>query len=341
MKSLTIVFPEKQKVEIIEEIVEMPGPNDLLCVARKSLISMGTEWSCFLGEFDKGTNWEQWVRYPFFPGYSMAADVLEVGNKVDKYKKGDRIVAPVSHRQFFRVAASQAQHIPQGLSYEEASWSSLANTTQLGVRRAKIRLGERVCVVGLGMLGQLVTQYLSLLGARYILAIDPIPFRLETAKAHGADEILPMNVEQAYQEVMRLTKEHKLDVIFEITGNSSVLSACIPLLRKFGRLVLLGDSSTPTSQYLGPGVVSNSLSILGIHGSMVPEYKSELSPWTASEMTQLFFDFLVQGRMRVSDLITDFFSPIDATELYPHLGKCSPDMIGVVFDWDRVKMISA
>ena len=108
---------------------------------------------------------------------------------------------------------------------------------------------------------------------------------------------------------------------------------CIPLLRKLGRLILLGDTPHPTQQYLGPGVVSNSIAILGIHGSMTPEHPSEFNPWTRPEGVALFFDYLMQGRMKVSDLITHRYSPREAPEVYFGLLQDRSRALGVVFDW--------
>ena len=50
-----------------------PGEGEVRCRADVSLISTGTEGACLRGVFDPGTNWADWVRYPFRPGYSMAA----------------------------------------------------------------------------------------------------------------------------------------------------------------------------------------------------------------------------------------------------------------------------
>src|SRR5258707_1857675 len=167
-----VIFPEKQKVEVREERPTPPGPEEILCEAQKSLISIGTEMYCLRGEFDPGTNWADWVKYPFRPGYSMAARVVEVGKDVTGIKVGDRITTYGTHQQFLTVPAKDCYVLPEGISDEDATWRSLACTTQLGVRRAQLQLGESVGVVGLGMVGQLVVQYLAVSGARRIVAIE-------------------------------------------------------------------------------------------------------------------------------------------------------------------------
>jgi hypothetical protein len=83
-------------------------------------------------------------------------------------------------------------------------------------------------------------------------------------------------------------------------------------------------------------VVSNSLAILGIHGSMSPAYPSEYQPWTQNEMVSLFFDYLMQGRMNVKDLITDCVSPLTAPEVYQSLLKDRSKQIGIIFDWNML-----
>lgn len=342
MKSINVVFPEAGKVEIQEGHVDPPGPGEVLCKAKKSLISIGTETYCLRGVFEQGTNWEDWVHYPFEPGYSMAAEVVEVGPGVSTYKPGDRVAAVATHRQYFKVKVREAvdrpegaiQKLPDAISYEEGCWMLLSVTTQLGVRRADLKLGERVGVIGLGILGQFVVQYLALSGARQIIAIDPVQMRLEVARAHGATHTLAMDAASALPEIEALTGGRMLDVVFDITGIPAVLGQAIPMLRRLGRLVLLGDTPTPSEQRLAPGVVSNSLAILGIHGSMSPAYPSEYYPWTQQEISELFFDYLMQGRMNVKDLITGCVSPLEAPQVYQELLRDRSKHIGILFDWD-------
>ena len=72
------------------------------------------------------------------------------------------------HRQRFVAAADSLVRVPAGIDADTACWMLLAVTTQLGVRRVQLELGESVGVVGLGLLGQLVVQYLALAGARHV-----------------------------------------------------------------------------------------------------------------------------------------------------------------------------
>ena len=336
MKSRYIVFPAKQEVAVWEEAVGEPGPNELLCKAQKSLISTGTEGSCLRGVFEAGTNWEAWVQYPFRPGYSMAAQVIAAGERVQDIQVGERVAAWTPHQEHFRLRAEDARPIPEEVSSEEATWSILACTTQLGVRRAELTLGETVAVVGLGILGQLVVQYLALSGARRIIAIDPLEKRLQLAASHGATHCLAMPVQEAVGKVEAITGGRMLDALFEISGRPEVLAHCLPLMRRLGRIVLLSDTPTPSKQHLGPGLVSNSIAILAIHGSMMPERSTVFNPWTAREMSGLFFDYLLQGRMQVKDLITQRVSPLQAPQVYPQLLQGKDQALGVIFDWQRL-----
>jgi len=337
MKSMNIMFYEGEKVKLSEESVASPGENEVLCKAKKSLISIGTETLCLRGIFDNGTNWKDWVKWPFNAGYSMSGEVIEVGEKVDKVKVGDRVAVTTPHQQYFVANQDDVHILPEEINHEEGTWMSLACTTQLGVRRADLEMGEMVGIVGMGMLGQLVAQYLRLSGARKIIAIDPVQKRLDIAKKSGATHALSLDVKSSEEQISEITGGRMLDVVYDITGRPDVLASCIPLVRKLGRVVLLGDTTIPTQQYLGPGVVFKSISILGVHAFVRPDVATIYNPWTYKEMTLLFFEYLMQGKMNVKELITHKFSPEQAPSVYGKLLVDRADSIGVIFDWDLLK----
>lgn len=343
MKSRYVVFTGPEQVELREEPVGEPGPGEVLCRAEKSLISIGTETHCLRGVFDPGTNWADWVRYPFRPGYCMVGRVVKLGSGVSGLAEGQRIATSATHQEHFVLKAGGGTStgqpfglvpVPAAVASEDAAWMPLACITQLGVRRAGLALGESVGVVGLGMLGQLVVQYLALSGARRVVAIDTVASRLDVARAHGATDVLACGAAEAHEPVAQLTEGRMLDVVFDVTGHPAVLAKATRLLRRLGRVVLLGDTTTPSQQPLGPRVLADSLAILAIHALMRPDVATEWNPWTAEEMASLFFEYLRRGQMRVSDLVTHRHRPEEAPAVYAGLLRDRSAAIGVLFDWN-------
>ncbi|NQX63594.1 zinc-dependent alcohol dehydrogenase [Paenibacillus qinlingensis] len=331
METLRIVFAEKQKVEIRKESFDSSlGKTEILCAAIASLISTGTELQCLRGVFDKDTNWSSWVKYPFHPGYSMVAEVLAVGDDVQAIQKGDRVFVETSHAQYFKAEASRVTLLPDQVSSEQGVWINLSKTTQLGVRRAELLLGETVGVIGLGLLGQLVTQYLYLSGVKEIFAIDPAESRIALVQDKPGIHRMAMDVGKAKEDIAKHTNGKMLDVIFDITGHPAVLAQATQLVKPLGRVILLGDTATPSEQGMGRNVVSNSVSILGIHATM--NYKE----WDHPAMTELILSYIMQGRLDVTPLITHRYSPLEAAQVYDSLVNNRSSSMGVLFDWTRL-----
>src|SRR5204863_6317998 len=129
---------------------------------------------------------------------------------------------------------------------DDATWTALGKIAQLGVRAAEHHMGDTVVVIGLGLVGQLVVQYVRLMGAGEIIAIDPAEMRLKMAAAHGATATLAMPVGQAITEVHRLTGGGGgARVVYDVTGHPAVFPDALHLPVDRGRLVLLGDTGTP------------------------------------------------------------------------------------------------
>ena len=186
VKSTTIVFTDQQKCEVLDEQVSNPSPDDILVRTVVSLTSTGTESFCYRGVFDTGTGWSSWVNYPFYPGYSAVGEITEVGSNVSSLKIGDRVYTGANHKELHLTRPENVVRLPDTISYEAAAWSTLATITQTAVRRAEHTMGDTAVVIGLGPLGQLVTQYLRTIGLGDILVIDTIPQCLATATRFGA-----------------------------------------------------------------------------------------------------------------------------------------------------------
>lgn len=333
MDSLNIYFIDKNRVECRIEPVRELNPGEVLIRAQKSLISTGTELICLGGLFAPNTHWDKWVRYPHSPGYSMVGTIEALGEGVSGFNTGDRVAAPLNHRQYNVAPASLLISVPGDVGSEDACWFQIAMITQNAVRRAQHTLGDAVVIVGTGLLGQLVTQYVRIMGAREVIVIDSSEPRLKMARDHGATITLAKTAQKALKEVLEVTDGKGAEVVYDVTGLAPVLEAALPMVRFSGTLVLLGDAGDPGAQRLTGDVVTRGLKIVGAHANNPPLESSDHAYWSKRRIVELFFTYLQRGDMKVRDLITHRYLPQDAPEAYRMLQTDRSSAMGVLFDW--------
>jgi len=333
VESLNIVFTDQDRVEVRREPVPALKRGQLLVQSAYTLISTGTECTALQRTFAEDTAWAAFARYPIQPGYSNAGRVLAVGEAVEGFQPGDRVAVRASHGQYVVTDTSRTVLIPDSISDEEAAWFGLACIAQNGVRRAAHLLGDTVIVVGLGLLGQLVTQYVRLCGAREIIAIGRTRPRLELARKHGATRILETDACDARDAVLALTNGRLADVVYEVTGNPVVFAPALSLVRRFGTLLLLGDTGIPSEQRLTSDIVTRGLHIIGAHDTDPPAAATDQLHWTHNNMAQLFFTYLERKQMHVRELITHRYTPDEAPQAYRMLTHDRSAAMGVLFDW--------
>jgi S-(hydroxymethyl)glutathione dehydrogenase/alcohol dehydrogenase len=130
--------------------------------------------------------------------------------------------------------------IDPGVSLKAAALISCGISTGFGsaVDRAKVKPGETVVVVGCGGVGSGAIQGAKMAGARYVIAVDPLPFKVEKAKqigaTHGADSILEANL-----MIPELTEGRMADVVILTPGvlTGDMLAPAMQLASKDGRVV--------------------------------------------------------------------------------------------------------
>jgi threonine dehydrogenase-like Zn-dependent dehydrogenase len=273
------------------------------------------------------------VKYPFRPGYSHVGRVSAIGEGVSEFKVGDRVATRASHSSHVAVKAVHAVRIPHQVSDDDATWTALGKIAQIGIRAAEHRIGDSVVIIGLGLVGQLVTQYVRLMGAAETIAIDPAKMRLDMAKSHGATTTLALPAADALTEVKRLTGDRGARVVYDVTGHHAVFPAALALCADRGRVVLLGDSGTPELQHLTPDVIRRGLTIVGAHDRHAPADPTPGVEWDARRVFELFLTYLARGQIRVSDLVTHRYKPHQATEAYMMLETEREKAMGVMFEW--------
>ncbi len=336
MESLDIFFLAKDSVAVQRHPVPEVRSGEILVRLRRSLISTGTECICLQRNFAPGTHWDEWVKYPYRPGYSAVGEVVWAAAEVTNVAVGDRVAMPVKHGQYAVLDAGRAVKIPEGVTDQAAAWFYLACIAQNAVRRAEHRLGDDVVVIGAGILGQLVVQYVRLLGANRVIVIDPAPARLALAASHGATHTLPISSADAEDAIASITQGRLADVVYDITGNAAVLPTALPLARRFGKVLLLGDTGTPSDQRLTGDIIRRGVTLVGAHSSNPPPTATDYADWTHEHMTRLFFTYVERGQMQVEDLITHQYDPHEAPDAYTMLTQDRSQAMGVQFDWTRL-----
>src|SRR5277367_4719535 len=124
-----LVFPSKQQVILEPFDPGKPGKDQVLIRTHLSLMSTGTENIVFNRLFDPGTHWDQWVKYPFYPGYGSVGVIEAVGEGVEHLRRGQRVAFRAPHRSQAVEEAANCFPIPDGVSFEQAVWFALAKIT--------------------------------------------------------------------------------------------------------------------------------------------------------------------------------------------------------------------
>ena len=335
-RSKVVVITEPRTIELREEDVADPGEGEVLIRATRSLISTGTEMTAYTGEFPRERSaWANYVKYPFRTGYSHVGEVVAVGPGVEGLTVGDRVFSHAPHASLVVQKPAAVVKLPAGIPDEQAALASISAIAMNGVRMAEIALGEAVVVVGLGIVGQMAIRYARLNGAYPLIAMDVSDERLTTAQAAGATHIVNPQRQDALGVVGDFTRGRKVDVVFEVTGNPSVIPTLPPLLHRAGRLILLGSPRGKTTIDLHDEVHTFGLRVIGAHASNHPQVETPFNQWTRTRNVELYLDFLAAGLVQTADLITHRFPWREAANVYRMLMEDRTRTLGTILVWEE------
>ncbi|MBO3803577.1 MAG: zinc-binding alcohol dehydrogenase, partial [Candidatus Brockarchaeota archaeon] len=287
MAGRRVVFAQKGVVEVQDFHLKEPGPKEVLVRSVSSLISSGTEGAFLMAL----PNTPQ--TFPQYPGYSNAGVVEAVGSDVKGLSRGVGVVSWANHASHALCPAERVFAIPDGLSFDEASFFALASTALQGVRRAEVELGESVAGIGQGVVGQLALQLAKLSGATPLVAIDVIDERLEISKSCGADLAVNPKKANVEGEVRAATEGKGADVVIEATGNPEAIPVAFKLASANGRVVLLGSPRGECTVNFYPEIHRKAIKVIGAHNSMRPERDSHHGHWTEGDDIRLVLKLMV------------------------------------------------
>ncbi len=300
-----------------------------------SAISTGTEMTLYWGDFPPDSVWARLARYPIRLGYSHLGEVVEVGEGVENVAVGDRIVGWKYHSLFhlYRWDEEWAR-VPEGVSDEAAAVFALAVISLNGVRRAKVQLGEKVIVFGLGPIGLFACHFCRMAGGRPVIGVDILSERRAYAVQSGAVDVAldPTQADFA-EQVKGWTKGRLADVVFEASGHARALLEAVQVVRRQGRLILLSSPRQRVEFDFHDWCNWNSLSIIGAHTSSHPPNENPDDPWTRQRNLELYFDLIGRGEIMVDKMITHRFPWTQLPDVYTFLNQNRGKTGIVLIDW--------
>lgn len=314
-------------IAVAEVDYPQPGPGQVLVETLSTLISTGTELSLYEGRNEFGEAWQALCDYPRDLGYSNVGVVNEIGPGVDQAWLGRRVHNHGCHQAYALAPAQKLAEVPASVSDDHACFATLAKVAMNGLRRASATWGERIAVVGQGIVGQLATRLCLHLGAAEVHALDPSEYRIGCLPDH------PRLVSHACGAEQCEPALRDLDLVIEASGNPDVIAGLPAMLREQGRLLLLSSPRGETRFNFHDGCNRRSLSIIGAHSFSHPVDSASGSPWTSARHGRLFLDLLAQQQLSVAELISLTAPYTQAAEVYQQLFQDRARHMGVIFKW--------
>jgi len=282
------------------------------------------------------------INQPIQLGYSSAGIAMEVGAEVNDIQVGQSVACAglfvATHSEVISVPRNLLVPIPEGASFEEASFVTLGAIALQGVRLADLGLAENVVVFGLGLVG-MVTAQLALAAGCRVVGVDIDAGKVELARRFGCfGVVVSPDFEKTIVELTGGFGADKVLLCAATKSNAPVES--VPLFtRQKGVVVVVGDVSMniPRRAYYdkeidlrisrsyGPGRYDLSYEEGGI------DYPYAYVRWTENRNMEAVLDLVSRKRLDVGALITHRFSLADAGRAYDLIdGKVDERYLGIV-----------
>lgn len=271
-------------------------------------------------------------------GYSSSGVVLACGKGVQEYKPGDRVAVVGPHAGVIAAGRNLCARVPDNVSFEQAAYASVGAIALEGVRLAKVTLGERVMVIGLGLIGQMAVCLLKAQGCK-VFGVDLDPKKLELAKSLGADAV---GLGSPREAVRVFANNRGVDavVITAATPSNEPIEFAADACRVRGRIVLVGvvglnlprppffqkELEFTVSASLGPGRWDTAYEEKGI------DYPFGHVRWTMQRNMEAVLDTISEGKLPVERLTTHRL-PIDrAAAAYDLITEAKEPFLGIILE---------
>jgi predicted dehydrogenase/threonine dehydrogenase-like Zn-dependent dehydrogenase len=279
-------------------------------------------------------------------GYSTSGIVEAVGAEAGEFTIGQRVACAgagyANHAELNFIPKNLAVAVPDAVSLEHAAFTTVGAIALHALRQAQPQIGETTCVIGLGLLGQILVQLLRASGVN-VVGLDLSPSRCDLAMTLGAGVAGTPDDPRVKAQLMRLTHGHGADSVIIAAGGSSnaALESAIQFARDRARIVSLGKTGLDVpwkefferelelhfSRSYGPGRYDPSYEEKGV------DYPIGYVRWTERRNMEAFLGFVADGHVRIDPIISGIHAFDEAERVYADLATNSGDVLGILFKY--------
>jgi 2-desacetyl-2-hydroxyethyl bacteriochlorophyllide A dehydrogenase len=324
------------------------GVDEVRADAVASGISHGTELALYRGESAFGgkrfdldlrlfVDAAETELYPVRLGYEWVGRVGAVGADVRGVEVGARVHLTLPHRDTHTVRIADDRSaswrvLPDEVEPEQAALLQSATIALQAVHDARIEVGDRVAIFGLGAFGLLAVQLARLSGAGWIAAVDPIERRRELARSFGADCTFDPISEDVGREVTLAAGRGGPDVAIEFSGQYAALHEALRCVALAGTVVAAGFYVGGGSDLrLGEEFHHNRLTLVGsMSGWGAPQREPG---WDRRRLRATALDLIARGRLDVAALVTHRIPFERAAEAYELIDRRPEETLRVVLTY--------
>lgn len=281
-------------------------------------------------------------------GYSCAGEVIAVGEGVVDLAIGDLVacagVGYASHAEVIYVPRNLCVRIPAPANARAGAFTTVGAIALQGLRIAETQIGERVAVIGLGLVGQLTVQLLKSAGC-VVIGIDLDPSKVELAAKLGADHTFARSTPNLKDRVIEAADGIGVDAVLitAATSSNDPIELAGEITRDRGRVIAIGavkmdvprnlyyekELSVFLSRSYGPGRYDREYEEEG------RDYPINYVRWTENRNMQTFVELIASGNLDIEPIISHVFPIDEANRAYDVLnGKSQEKFLGILLSYD-------
>lgn len=339
--SLAVTFTAPRRAEVQSHPVAPPGAGQVQVRSLVSAISTGSEMLVYRGQAPQDLPTDDTIAalsgdfsFPIQYGYSLVGEVTALGQGVEPQWLGRQVFAFHPHCSLFNSEPAALLPLPPDLTPENAVFLPNMETAVNFAMDGQPLIGERVVILGQGIVGLLSTALLARFPLTTLITLDPYARRRQASLALGAAASLdpddPDCLDHLRERLGVQQRYDGADLLLELSGAPEALNLAIAAAGFAGRIVIgswYGSKRAPLE--LGGRFHRARLQLISSQvSSLAPEFSAR---WSKARRLSVAWEAL--RRVQPAPLVTHRFPIQQAAEAYQLLDSAPEKTIQVLLTY--------